>query len=205
MRQKEMLLKKLKQHSTSVSPRPDPEPEELLASEVVASEVVSEVAPEVVSEVASEVVSEVVPKEVAGVVAEPAQAPKQAPKQATMQTATPMTMQATAVTTQRIPARQPEQPEKTPRPLRPDPLTPTPRGAPWAGESPLSSQDLYYEQLVGARRWLERSCTACCGTTWTARRRCRAPSPRSRCATGSRRAPSSTRCSCPSSATSGRC
>lgn len=126
MRQKEMLLKKLKQHSTSVSPRPDPEPEELLSSEVVVSEVVSGVASEVV---ASEVVSQ------------PMSQPMSEPMPKTMSEAVPSSI------TEPIPSSAAREG------LINTPVQPLsqPRAAPWSSES-LGARELYYEQLVAAER-----------------------------------------------------
>ena len=125
MRQKEMLLKKLKQHSTSVSPRPDPEPEELLSSEVVVSEVVSEVASEVVSGVASEVVA-------SEVASQPMSQPMSEPMPKTTEPIPSSAAREGLINTPVQPLSQP-------------------RAAPWSSES-LGARELYYEQLVAAER-----------------------------------------------------
>ena len=146
MRQKEMLLKKLKQHSTSVLQRPDPEPEELLSSEVVVSEVVPEVASEVVSGVASEVVaSEVVSQPMS----QPRSQPRSEPVLKTVSEPMPKTMSEAVPSsiTEPIPSSAAREG------LINTPVQPLsqPRAAPWSSES-LGARELYYEQLVAAER-----------------------------------------------------
>ena len=152
MRQKEMLLKKLKQHSTSVSPRPDPEPEELLSSEVVVSEVVPEVASEVVSGVASEVVaSEVVSQPMS----QPRSQPRSEPVLKTVSEPMPKTMSEAVPSsiTEPIPSSAAREG------LINTPVQPLsqPRAAPWSSES-LGARELYYEQLLNSLLWYYVDC-----------------------------------------------